>query len=119
MSVTITATNGAGTSNPFDVLMPYSASRAGNNVIHDLIGGGIAVSFVAPRARSGTILYPFRDDAAAAACVALHAQKTSFILSVPDRPSLAMTYVVSGDVRAELGETSWTVSVAFQEVDAS
>lgn len=120
MTATISAGNGAGTTTPMTVLSPYATSLQSRNVIHDLIGGGIAVSLVRPRPRSGQIALMYDTEADAYACVALHEQETTFTLTEPDVPNVSMTYVIDGDVTVELDEdtlTVWTVTVGFQEVE--
>lgn len=119
MTATISAGDGSGTTTPLEVLMPYQTSWAGRNIVHDLIGGGIAISLVTPRPRSGTLalLYATEDDAFG--CAQLHTAETTFTLTETERPHLSMTYVIdSGGVTVELNEDrdTWQVSIAFQEV---
>jgi hypothetical protein len=119
MSVTITAANGSGTTSPMTVLSPYETARASRNLIHDLVGGGIAVSLVAPRPRAGTLDLLYSNEVDAYAALQLHAEETSFTLSDTDAPSVSMQYVVDGDVRLALDEQTlivWTLSVGYQEV---
>jgi hypothetical protein len=120
MSVTISAANGAGSTSPLTILSPWETTWSARNVIHDLIGGGIAVSLVAPRPRSGelTLLYDTETDAFAAA--ALHREETTFTLTETETPSVSMSYVVDGTgIRVALDEQTllvWTVTVGYQEV---
>jgi hypothetical protein len=119
MSATITATNGAGTTSPLTVLSPWETSRSSRNVIHPLIGGGLVVSLVAPWPRAGEFEMLYETEAEAFACVQLHAAETSFTLAEPDRPNVAMTYVIDGDIRIRLDEGTldlWVVTVSYQEV---
>lgn len=118
MTTTITATNGAGTATP-QLVYGYDTERQSRNVVHDLIGGDIAVSLIAPRRRSGRLQLLFDNEADAFACLALHAQETSFTLDVDDVPGVAMTYVVNGTVRLVLDDEThdaWTVEAGYQEV---
>lgn len=116
--VTIFATNGAGTVTAVDVMLPYSTSWGARNVIHQLIGGGIAVSLVAPQPRSGTFVVFFGSEDAAYACAQLHQQESSFTLEVVDRSHLGMTYVVDSSVSISLDTDAarWKVTVGFQEI---
>lgn len=120
MSTTISASNGAGSSSPIAVLAEYSATRTSRNIVHNLIGGGIAVSLVAPNPRSGVVEYLFTDETEAWSCLDLHANETSFVLTDTTTPPVSMTYVVDGEVSIRLDEatsTVWVVSVGFQEVE--
>lgn len=119
MTSTITASNSAGTTSP-TLVLGYETTRESRNVVHDLIGGGIAVALIAPRPRSGELrlFYPVEADAWAA--LALHAEETTFALTDTDRPAVGMTYAVGdGGVRLGLDETTrnhWVVTVSYQEV---
>lgn len=120
MSAIITATDASGTSTPLTVLSPWESGRTSRNIVHDLSGGAIAVSLVAPRPRSGTmdLLYP--DETSAFAALDLHSHETSFTLTESDRPHVSMTYVISGDVRIRLDPDTlelFIVSVDYQEVE--
>lgn len=119
MATTISANNGAGTSSPLTALSPYASTRTGRNVIHDLIGGDIAVSLVSPRPRSGTIEYLFDNEQDAFDCLTLHGEETSFTLTA-DLSTVSMTYVVDGSgVTIRLDEQSlraWIVAVGYQAV---
>ena len=119
MSATISATNGAGSTTPLTILSPWETSYRARNVIHDLIGGGIAVSLVAPRPRNGSMVLLYDNEAAAFAAAQLHLQETTFVLTETDPASVSMTYVVDGDIRVSLDEQSviaWLVTIGYQEV---
>ena len=119
MSATISATNGAGTTSPVSVLSPWAAQWTSRNVIHDLIGGGIAVALVAPRPRSGQMELLYQTEAEAFAGANLHREETSFALAETDTPHVSMTYVVDGTVDVRLDEDTlvlWIVTVGYQEV---
>jgi hypothetical protein len=119
MSVTITAANGAGSTTPITVLSPYETTRNSRNIVHDLVGGGIAVSLVAPRPRSGTLQLLYDDEVDANAALTLHAEETTFTLSETSVPSVSMQYVVEGDVRLALEDSTllvWILNVGYQEV---
>ena len=118
MTATITATNGAGTSTPLAVGSPYETQWQGRNVVHDLIGGGIAVSLVQPRPRSGDLELLYETEEDAFDCAALHRVETTFTLIETSRPHISMTYVVDGVQVALNPETlhDWTVTIGYQEV---
>jgi hypothetical protein len=117
---TITATNGAGTTSPLEVL-GYETNRESRNIVHDLIDGGIAVALISPRPRSGELRLLYPNEAEAWASLALHAQETSFALIDGDVPAVGMTYVVApGSVRLTLDpetNAAWTLTVPYQEIE--
>lgn len=120
MTTTITRTSDSATTIP-DLVLGYEASRESRNVVHDLIGGGIAVTLVDPRPRSGTLelLYPLEADAAAA--FDLHSVASTFTLVNDDLTGIDMTYVLDGSLGVALDDETravWVVSVGYQEVDA-
>lgn len=115
---TITRVSDSATSSP-DLVLGYATTRRSRNVIHDLIGGGIAVTLVATAPRSGTLELFYIDEAAAWAALELHTLADTFTLADTDRPDVGMTYVLSGDVGLSLDEQTrdhWVVTVDYQEV---
>lgn len=119
MVTTVSAGDGSGTASPITVVSPYSTLRENRSVVHDLIGGDIAVSVNAPRPRSGDVAYLFDSAAAADACARMHMARTFFTLSA-EVPEVSMSYVVAGaGVRVDIDTqtlTAWIVSVGFQEI---
>ena len=119
MATLITATGSSATAEPLLVLGYYS-TRLSRNIVHDLISGGIAVTLVEPRPRSGDLRLFFADEAEAFACLALHGQETTFTITDTDRPSVNMTYVVDNRLEIGLDEETrdhWVVTVGYQEVE--
>jgi len=119
MSATISAANGAGTTSPLTILSPYETSWTSRNIVHDLVGGDIAVSLVKPRPRSGELALLYDNETDARAAADLHTQETTFTLTETDPASVSMTYAVDGQVRCALDESTlsaWIVSVGYQEV---
>jgi hypothetical protein len=121
MTTTITANDSTGDSTTPELVTGYQTARASRNVVHDLIGGGIAVSLIAPRPRAGQLelLYPLEADGWAA--LALHARETSFDLVDDDVPDVSMSYVVDGsaDLQLTLDDDTrrvWLLAVPYQEV---
>lgn len=117
MTYSISASNGAGTSEPVGV-EGYNPRRESRNKIHDLLDGSIGVSFIAPRPRSGALRLLYVTEATAAAALALHAQETSFTLTSSDVALMGMTYVLDGSLDLDLDAEHglWWVEVGFQEV---
>lgn len=121
MAAVITINDGSGLTTSPALILGYETSRESQNIIHDLIGGGIAVALIRPRPRSGTLELFYLTEADAKSSLDLHSSEASFTLSEPDRPTWAMTYVASGALTVKLdeeGRRRWTVSVDYQEVDA-
>ncbi|HWO51561.1 MAG TPA: hypothetical protein VNN23_08190 [Ornithinibacter sp.] len=119
MTSTISAGNGTGTTTPLTVLSPYSASWASRNVIHALIGGGIAVSLVTPDPRRGVLELLYGTAAEAYQAIALHREETAFTLIEDDPSHISMTYVVDGELSVRLDPETlilWIASIGFQEV---
>jgi hypothetical protein len=118
MTATITADNGAGTTTPHFVIAPYATDWQARNVVHDLVGGGIAVSLVPPRPRSGSLELLYLTEADAFACAALHKASTTFTLTETSRTHVSMTYATSGSVTVRLdgNANTWIVTVGYQEV---
>lgn len=119
MSVTISAGDGSGSTTPLTILSPYETTWSSRNVVHDLIGGGIAVSLVTPRPRSGELelLYETETDAFNAA--ALHRAETTFTLTDDGTPHVGMSYVVDGEIAVRLDEdtlVAWIVRIGYQEI---
>jgi len=119
MTATITAANGAGTTEPLTVLSPYETRWQSRNVTHDLIGGGIAISLVASRPRAGELALLYLTEAEAFAAAQLHLEETTFTLAETERPAVSMTYAVNGQIVCELDEETlelWIVTIGYQEV---
>jgi hypothetical protein len=117
MSATITANNGAGTTTPHFITVPFETSWQSRNVVHDLIGGGLAVSLVEPRPRAGGLELLYLSEASAFAASALHQQESTFTLVESDRVYFTMTYVVDSiDGAADVKPTDGRVSLGALSV---
>lgn len=120
MTATITANNGAGSTAPVDVLYPHEPRLASRNVVHNLIGGGIAVSLVAPNPGKGVLSLLYDDVDAALAAIQLHKHPTSFTLVDPESWWMGVTYILDGDLapapEQETRGARWIVKVGYQDV---
>lgn len=119
MATFLTARNGAGSTAPV-VIDGYETSRESRNVVHDLIGGGIAVTLILPRPRSGELTLRYTSETQAWGALALLSNESAYTLTDSDRPGIGMTFVVNGDVALSLDEDTrdtWTVQVPFQEIN--
>ena len=118
MANLITANDGTSDTTAPTLVLGYQSEHESQNVVYDLIGGGIAVALIQPRPRSGTLdlFYPVEADAEE--CRTIHIRETTFQL-ITDRDSVGMVYVVAGRVRVSLDDETrdhWTVSVDYQEI---
>ena len=120
MTSLIIPNDGSGLNSSPTLVLGYETVRESQNVVHDIIGGGIAVTLIRPRPRAGTLRLFFTDESAAFAAVTLHARETSFTLSDTDRPVIGMRYIVDGSVSLRLTDDRkrWEVSVGYQEVES-
>lgn len=102
------------------LVLGYETERESQNIVHDIIGGGIGVTLIRPRPRSGTLGLLFSAESDAKDALDAFARETSFTLSDTDRSTVAMTFVTAGKVALSLDETTrdnWEVSVDYQEVE--
>lgn len=102
-----------------DLVLGYETARSSRNIVHQIIGGGIAVSVIAPNPRSGVLSLFFSSETSAFAALNQHATETTFSLVSTDRTPINMTYVVDGDVSLALEDGTrnlWIVDVGYQEV---
>lgn len=115
---TITATNGAGSTSPLAVT-GYATQRQSRNIIHDLLDGGIAVSFIPLRPRSGTLVTVYDSKAAAWDAYALYADSDTFTYVNADLPEVSMTFALDGRLSIEPDDEVpgvWYVDAGYQEV---
>lgn len=120
MTTLITAAAGGSTS-PL-LIVGYGTGRPGRNIIHDLIGGGIAAALIAPRPRAGVLELLYDSEASAFAALALHSLETTFTLQSTDRPAVGMHYVIADGAEPRLDldpETlrMWVHRVPYQEIE--
>lgn len=117
MSATITSD--AGSTSP-TLVLGYETTLAAQTIVHDLIGGGIGITLIRPRPRSGTLelFYLTEDDAKYSAD--LHTDELVYTLTTDDLDSIEMTYVVAGaGIGLRLDSVTrrrWIVTVSYQEV---
>lgn len=102
------------------LILGYETTRESQNIVHQIIGGGIAVALIRPNPRAGTLELFFLDEATANEALELHAREATFTLTDTDRPSVGMTYVCDGSVVLSLDDATrkrWVLSVGYQEVE--
>jgi hypothetical protein len=101
------------------LVLGYESARSSRNIVHEVLGTGkVNVTFRPSPSRSGTLRMLFLTEQAAADAEYVHHQAYRFTLADVDRPSIAMSYVVKGDITRELDPQTrklWTVNVPFVE----
>lgn len=102
------------------LVMDIATESESGNVVHKLLGNPIPDITLRPASsRTGTWKLFFLDEASSEAAELLHRQPGVFVLDYPERPSIAMTYVVEGRVRRTLDPdtlTRWVLEVGYREV---
>ena len=117
-TATITRASDGATTSP-RLIDGYETGSESRNVTHDLIGGGIAVSLVAPRPRRGELRMVYPSEAQAWAGFMMHQMPDLFTVTDLLVPEIDMTYVVSGTLSLALDEVTravWVLTVPYQEV---
>lgn len=120
MTALIIPNDGSGDNISPRLILGWDASAESQNVVHDIIGGGIAVTLIRPRPTSGTLPLFFTEEAAAFAALEIHKRETSFTLTDTDRPVIGMRYVLDGSVSIQLTDDRkrWLVNVDYQVVES-
>ncbi len=120
MASLITVNDGSTATLSPALVLGYETSRESQNIVHDIIGGGIAVTLIRPRPRSGTLHLFFLTEPDAFNALNKHALEATFTLSDSDRPGVNMTYVADGTADLALDDQTrlrWVVSIGYQEVE--
>lgn len=103
-----------------DLIVGFQSRRIAGNVLHTVIGTAAPTVTLRPATlRSGVLTLLFADQDAAFHCEAMHAEPGIFTVYESTAPWATMTYVVAGDITADLDpdtQSVWFVTVAFQEV---
>lgn len=119
MATTIFVNDGSSVSTSPTLILGYQTERVSQNIVHDLVGGGILISYVRPRPRSGTLSLFYPTEALANSAAVLFTRENSFTINDTDRSTINMTFVISGAIRLSLDDetrNSWVVDVDYQEV---
>lgn len=117
MPTTITRSSDGATTTP-TLILGYETRDEGRTIVHDLIGGGLAVVLVDPRPRSGTLQLFYPEELGAWDARTLLRAKSTFTLVDTDRPVVGMTFVVT-DLTLTLDEKTrqrWVLAVQYQEI---
>jgi len=89
------------------------------NIINPIVGGGVDVTLASAAKRTGSFVLLYGSEDEANAAFYLHTLPATFNLSDSDRPTVDLTYVLSGSLERTLDEESrvlWFVTVNYQEV---
>lgn len=101
------------------VRLNVSDSYDSRNVVHELMGGGVAITFGGEPKRTGSLELFFNSEASANTAYLFFKNGYVFQLTDTEAPTSNMNFVVAGKIsRAWDGQTvhSWLLSVDFQEV---
>ncbi len=114
-----TISDGTTTITP-QLVLGWESSSASNNIFHTVIGRSDPdVTLRGLATPTGTLKLLFVSQIAANACLALHQQAKTFVVTDSDITAANMTYAVAGVVTVTLDEETravWTVTVPFQVV---
>ena len=115
-----TITSSAGSITPMMVLVDgYSQTGEAANIVHELVGGTIAVSLAPDLPRTGTLSLLFATPALAETAREFHTTGDVFTLVDSDTPQASMTYVRQGQMSVKINSDvteRWALEVGFQEV---
>lgn len=116
---TITAQDGTGDVTTPTAIEGFEPEAESGNIVHQLIAPGtIAVTLVGDLPRTGSFVLWFADDTTAEEARLMLGRPTSFVLAVPERPALGMTFVRVGRMSPAIHESdAWRFDVGFQEVE--
>lgn len=113
-----TITSDVGTFSPL-LRMSAAETIGSRNQIHELLGGGVAVTFGGDTLSTGTLEMLFTTEAA---CLDAYTQlNTGHIFQLTDssKTSTSMYFVISGNVTRTFeieSDDTWTVTADFQQV---
>ncbi len=99
--------------------MTAEQSISSRNIIHELLGGGVAVTFGGDSLTTSTLEMLFTSEAAALDAYTKLNNGHIFELTDYDKTSTSTYFVVSGDItrRYELDTPdTWTITVDIQQV---
>lgn len=113
-----TISNGSSTITP-TIKLDANDAYASRNIVHELMGGGVAITFGGLPKRTGTMALYFNNEAASKTAYDFFVNGYVFQLTDTDAPTTDMTFVISGNIGRRWGGTSlneWILDVSFQEV---
>jgi hypothetical protein len=102
-----------------DVVSELSTQRESRSNVHVVLGRPDPDITLRPASlRTGRLQMVFADEAESLTAEQLHSSGVVLALASPERPSLDMSYIVTGRVERDQDttRTAWTVTVEYQEV---
>lgn len=119
MTAIITAAISAFTTTPL-LVFPWSTTQRSPTTLTDILGRANPwVSLAAARSREGQLELFYSSEANANAARIMLGRVDTFTLAYPARPSLAMAFVVHGDIEVQLDTTTsdhWVVRFSYREL---
>jgi redox-sensitive bicupin YhaK (pirin superfamily) len=119
MTAIITAAISAATTTPL-LVFPWSTTQQSPTILTDILGrANPHVSLAAARSREGTLELFYSSETNSNAARIMLARADTFTLAYPARPSLAMVFVVHGDIEVQLDTTTsdhWVVRFQYREL---
>jgi hypothetical protein len=106
----------------FSPYLRYSAesSLSSRNVVHELLSGGVAITFGGATLQTSTLEMLFTSEADSVEAFTQLNQGHIFELVDSSKPSTSLYFVVAGDITRGLEIDSadlWTISVDIQQVE--
>jgi hypothetical protein len=119
MTTTIAQIGGGG-SVAANALTGYRVERRSRNIVHEIAGGGTAVTLYGANLRSGRLEVLFEVESTAFAAFGMLARAKTFTLVSTERPSANMSFSVDeNSITITLDPVTtkfWLVEFGFQEI---
>lgn len=103
---------------PVSVKAPYSATRAANTIVHELLQSSTTrITYLPTSSRSGTYAAVFADQQAASAALHWFTGPYLYQYTPINAPAAETLFVVTGtlELRQNL-DSSWEISIPYREV---
>jgi len=115
---TITGVTTDDTTTPL-LIEPWRTTQEPQTIVHDVQGADSPwVTLGRARTRTGTLAALYEDEASAEVARALLSGAELFAITYPERPSLEITFAVTGPLEVELHRNRryWSVRWQYREV---
>jgi hypothetical protein len=106
------------TSTPL-LMLGFETARSGQNIYHEILGGGQDVTLQPAPLRSGTLRFLYPDEASAVSAEVMFAKAAVFSVEDTDRAAVSMRFALDGTLNLNLDESRelWLVDVGYREVN--